>query len=81
MKWIWRIGQALCLVLYGFSIYMWIAWGKWWLFAAIALLHFSEVWIKGLGVGERLNKSWTYSLIMTMLFGFVWWLPAEKGWI
>lgn len=81
MRRIFIIGRAMCIVLYALSIVLWIVWGLWFIFAAIALIHFCEMWIKGLRVGSQHDKSVIYSIAMTMLFGFAWWLPVDKGWM
>jgi hypothetical protein len=38
------------------------------------ILHTTEVFLKGWSAGEKAGYSKTYSAIMTLIFGFTWWL-------
>ena len=33
---------------------------------------------KGISIGTKAGKSKVHSIIMTLIFGFTWWLPVQK---
>ena len=74
-----KIQQAGCLILYILAIYLWVTRGFWYLFAALFLLHFVELLLKGWAVGKQARKSAFVTIVMTLMCGFTWWLPLEKA--
>ncbi len=74
-----KIQQAICLALYGIAIYLWAVYAFWYIFAFLFTLHFIEFLVKGRHVGKQAGKSSFDALLMTLLFGFTWWLPLEKS--
>jgi hypothetical protein len=49
-----------------------------WLFIGIAVLHFMETILIGVKTGVKYGKNTVYSIFMTLVFGFTWWLPLHK---
>lgn len=74
-----KIQQAFCIVLYAVAIYLWAANSFWYLFVGIVLLHSIELFTKSWEIGKRAGKSAFETIVMTLLFGFTWWLPLEKS--
>jgi len=73
-----RINQILTLLIWAAAIILWTAAGWWYLTAFLFLLHFAEIFAKGMSVGKKAGKSPAESFFMTLVFGFTWWLPLEK---
>ena len=71
--------QAICIVLFAFAIYLWAIEGVWYLFAALFVLHFVELLLKGWKIGRQAGKSPLVTIVMTLLCGFTWWLPLQKS--
>ena len=49
-----------------------------WLLISLFGLHFSETVLIGLKTGLEYGKKAVYSIIMSMAFGFTWWLPLYR---
>ncbi len=49
-----------------------------WLFLALFLLHASELFITGYRTGRAGGVSGAKSILLCMLFGFIWWLPIRR---
>jgi len=47
-------------------------------FGTLLLIHTLEV-KKGLSVGKENGFSSSTSVIMTLIFGYTWWVPVKKG--
>ncbi len=47
-------------------------------FTLLVLLHASELFIT-LPLGRQKGLSSTRTVLMTMLFGFTWWVPLKRG--
>ncbi len=72
------INKIITILIWIASIYLWITKGFWYLTAAVFILHFFEIFVKGIKVGTKAGKSKMYSVVMTLVFGFTWWLPIQK---
>ena len=72
------VNKIVTILIWIASIYLWVTKGFWYITAFLFALHFAEVFIKGVSVGTKAGKSKFYSVIMTLIFGFTWWLPIER---
>lgn len=57
---------------------MWRAFGLWHIAAAALTIHVVEVPVAGLPVARRAAIHPVRAVVMTMIFGFVWWLPVRR---
>ena len=73
-----KVNKIIVIIIWGIGIYLWIAKGFWYIAIGLFALHFIEVFIKGISVGTKAGKSKMQSTIMTLIFGFTWWLPIQK---
>jgi hypothetical protein len=72
-----RVTQIITLVLWAISLYLWVQFGWWYLFVFLFALHFVEVFTKGIPIGVKAGYSRHYSVIMTLIFGIIWWKPVN----
>ena len=49
-----------------------------WLLIVLFGLHFIELLVIGLKIGRQNGIADLTSILLCMLFGFVWWLPIKK---
>lgn len=78
----WRVAQLLTILLYELLIFVGyafgITWLGWTLFGGLILLHIVE--LKTAVVIAKKHKVKTMrAILMTVLFGFTWWLPLKRG--
>lgn len=73
-----KINQIITIVLWIISILIWIENDWWYLAIGIFTLHLIEVFVIGVNVGKRARKTTIFSVIMTLIFGFTWWLPIQR---
>jgi len=73
-----KINKIIVIFIWVIGIYFWIVKDFWYVVVGIFVLHLIEVFIKGISVGSKAGKSKLYSVIMTLIFGFTWWLPVQK---
>ena len=78
-------GKLLQLAGYTLTVGLWLAaiflaWrAAWpWLFLALFALHLFELVTVGRRTGRAGNVSGAKSILMCMLFGFLWWLPIQR---
>ena len=69
---------VLTIFLWIISIYLWATKKFTYLLYALAGLHFIETLLIGVKTGLKYGKNLFYSILMTMTFGFTWWLPLHK---
>lgn len=69
---------ALVLVLWSAAIVLWSAGGFPWLCWFLLVLHFIELLVVGFQTGRQYGVDPIKSIILCMLFGFVWWLPLRR---
>ena len=74
-----KIQQGICFALYAAAIILWVTNGFWYLFAALFLLHFVELLVKGWRIGQQAGKPALVTILMTLICGYTWWLPLEKS--
>ncbi len=74
----WKAAKIITILIWIVSIYLWAAKGMFYIAAAVFALHFAEIFLKGIPIGIKSGKSKLYSTIMTLIFGFTWWLPVQK---
>lgn len=73
-----KINKIITIIIWLAGAYLWIFKGFWYIVAGVFALHLIEVFVKGISVGTKAGKSKSYSIIMTLIFGFTWWLPIQK---
>jgi len=73
-----KINKIVVILVWIAAIYLWLANGLWYIPAAILALHIVEVFVKGIPIGKKAGKSNGYSILMTLVFGFAWWLPLQN---
>lgn len=66
-----RIITALLWIL---SLYLLLIRGSWYLFGFIFALHTAEIFLVGYKKGTKAGYSGFYSIVMTLIWGFTWWL-------
>ncbi len=80
--WILLMCLALGLYLLGFGVILFSSGTIRWIGAGVALLiltvHISEL-KTALPIGRDKALSDKHTLLMTLIFGFTWWLPLNKG--
>lgn len=73
------IGFLVAMVLWIVSIILWATGTLAWLFIALFALHFVELVAIGYRTGRSYGYTPLYSIVMGMLFGYLWWLPLRKN--
>ena len=78
-KLFWQLNRAVCLGLWGYLFY--IAAKKKNPTAPLILLglHTSEYFTKGRAVGEAAGIDPVRTALLTLTYGFTWWVPTKKG--
>lgn len=78
----WRVAQLLTILLYELLIFggyaFGILWLGWALFGALILLHIVEL-KTALSIAKKHKVKTTRAILMTVFFGFTWWLPLKRG--
>lgn len=68
----------LVILLWIAAVLLWTAGVTFWMFVAIVVLHTAELLIIGFRTGREYGVPAVRSIILCMLFGYVWWLPIRK---
>lgn len=68
----------LVLLLWIAAIVLWATGVTFWLFVALAALHTAELLIVGFRTGREFGVPAVRSIVMCLLFGYVWWLPIRR---
>ena len=78
----WRLNQLITILLYELLVFGGYAfnvpWLGWALVGALILLHIAEL-KTALRIGKKHKLKTGRILLMTILFGFTWWLPLKRG--
>jgi len=78
----WRVNQLLTILLYELLIFggyaFSIPWLGWVLFGVLILLHIVEL-KTSLAIAKKHKVKTTRAFLMTVIFGFTWWLPLKRG--
>lgn len=69
---------VVTIILWIVSFYLWITKKSVYLLYALAGCHLIETVFIGVKTGLKYGKNLYYSIFMTMIFGFTWWLPLRK---
>lgn len=69
----------LVILLWIAAIVLWATGVTPWLFVAQLALHFAELLIIGYRTGRGFGVSVMRSIVMCLLFGYIWWLPIRKS--
>ncbi len=70
-------GYALTAIIWTASIIAAHAYAFPWILCALAALHIAETVIIGYRTGKERGVSGAQSIVMCLLFGFIWWLPLR----
>jgi hypothetical protein len=67
------------LAVWAIAFIVWAVLGWWFIPAFLVLLHTVEVFLKGIPIGKKAGiKTWE-AVLMTLIFGYAWWIPVGKG--
>ena len=66
------------LLLWIAAIVLWATGVTFWLFVALAALHTAELLIIGFRTGREYGISASRSIMMCLMFGYIWWLPIKR---
>lgn len=72
------IQYFVAILLWIAAIVLWAAGVTFWVFVAVAALHGAELLLIGYRTGRRFGLSPLRSVVMCLLFGYLWWLPIRK---
>lgn len=72
---IFRLSALLCWVA---ALYLFLVYDFWYVLLALLLLHTGEVIWPGYKLGKKAGYSGGYSILMTLIFGFTWWLYLDE---
>ena len=78
-KLFWQLNRAICLALWGALIYVGVKLKKWLPLLILAALHTVEVFLKGIPTAKERGICAGKAALLTLIFGFTWWLPTKKG--
>ncbi len=81
MIFIWRIQQALHIGLWTILIYRGLEFqgmDGWTGLAVFMVFQLAQFLFVSAGIGEEHNFSKGQSMVMTLLFGYSWWMPLRK---
>lgn len=73
------INRVITILLWVLAVYLMVAKSMWQLFGFILVLHAVEVLTHGCKRGIKAGYSGIYSVVMTLILGFTWWLYLEGG--
>lgn len=68
----------LVILLWIAAVVLWAAGATFWVFLALFALHVAELFIIGFRTGQEYGVSPVRSIILCLLFGYVWWLPISR---
>ncbi|MEN6595448.1 MAG: hypothetical protein ABFC31_10945 [Clostridiaceae bacterium] len=68
----------LVILLWIAAIVLWATGVTFWVFGAIAILHTFELFLVGYRTGREFGVSALRSIVLCLLFGYVWWLPIRR---
>lgn len=69
----------LVILLWIAALVLWTAGVTYWVFLVILALHTAELFLIGFRTGREYGVSAVRSIVLCLLFGFVWWLPIRKN--
>lgn len=72
---IYRLGTLLC---WAGALYLIVVYDFWYLLLTIVLLHTVELFWTGYQRGIKAGYSRIYSILMTLILGFTWWLYLDE---
>lgn len=73
-----RRDQGMTIIIWIVGFILWFAKGWWYVCGVVLAMHLVEVFVKGLSVGKKAGKSVPFSILMTLVFGYTWWLPLQR---
>ena len=81
-RWFWALCRILTLLLFAGVVIAGYATGRpaagWGVFAALLALHAAEVRVS-LRLPATADLARSRVILMTLLFGFTWWVPVTRG--
>lgn len=75
MKWYWYVIMVLVWIL---AVVLAAAASWWYLLLALAAIDLVEYLAAGLWIGRKAGTNAALNLIMSLLFGFVWWISLKR---
>lgn len=76
-KMLGQVQRIATIILWALSIYLLIFTKFWYPFVFILGLHTVEIFVVGVKKGTAAGKSMLISMIMTLVFGFTWWMYLD----
>lgn len=70
--------RGLTIIIWVVAFYLLISSNWWYLLGMIVVLHVIELPLKGYQAGVKAGYSGLYSSVMTLVFGFTWWLYLSE---
>lgn len=70
-----RLATLLC---WSAAIYLIVARHFWYLFLIMILIHVGELFLTAYRRGIKAGKSAGYTVLMTLIFGYAWWLFLDE---
>lgn len=68
----------LAILLWIAAIVLWATGVTFWLFGALLLLHVTELFAIGYRTGKKYGCSTLRTVVLCLLFGYLWWLPLRR---
>ena len=68
----------LVILLWIAAVVLWAVGVTFWVFLALFTLHIAELFIIGFRTGREYGVSVVRTIIICVLFGYVWWLPIRR---
>ena len=72
---VFQLGALLC---WAGALYLIAIYDFWYLLLALLLMHTGELIWTGYNRGLQAGYSGIYSILMTLIFGFTWWLYLDE---
>ncbi len=69
---------VLAILLWIAGIVLWAAGVTFWLFGALLILHVTELLAIGYRTGQKFGVPAGRTIVLCLLFGYLWWLPIRK---
>ena len=60
------------------GVVLWATGVTFWLFGGLAILHTLEFFIIGYRTGKQYGTPILRTIVLCLLFGYIWWLPLRR---
>jgi hypothetical protein len=76
MKWYWYI---IMILIWAIAILLVVTSSWWYLLLILIALNLIEYLLAGLWFGRRAGTSFVLNLVLSLIFGFVWWSSLRES--